>query len=109
MGVKEFEERERERKDREKQEKEKAGGQYHDRPDVPPDQSPDLKPENDVARRDPESKKIRDERLARADGHGEKTGKKLDGMEKKQDGHEKAREAREQDRQRDDRSRERER
>jgi hypothetical protein len=92
----------------EKKDKEK-GGKYHDRPDVPPDKTPDLKPQDEVARRDPESKKVRDEQLARADGHGEKAEKKLDGMEKKQDGHEKAREAREQDRQRDDRSRERER
>ena len=88
MSVKEFEERERERKETEKKEKEK-GGQYHDRPDVPPDQSPDLKPEDEVARRDPESKKVRDEQLAKADGHGEKTGKKLDGMEKKQEEKEK--------------------
>ncbi len=109
MSVKEFEERERERKETEKKEKEK-GGQYHDRPDVPPDQSPDLKPEDEVARRDPESKKVRDEQLAKADGHGEKTGKKLDGMEKKQNDQEKSREqARDQDRQRDERGRERER
>jgi len=108
MGVKEFEERERERKEMEKKDKEK-GGKYDDRPDIPPDHSPDLKSENEVARRDPVSKEIRDKQLARADGHGEKAEKKLDGIEKKQDGHEKAREAREQDRQRDDRSRERER
>jgi hypothetical protein len=108
VSVKEFEEREKERRDKEQKEKEKAVNS-HDRPDVPPDKTPDVKPQGEVARRDPESKKLRDEQLARADGHGGKTEKKLDNMEKKQASHEKARESREQDRQRDERSRERDR